>query len=171
VLVLFGYTGLHSLFATQAGAKVCHVDASRPATRWAQANQELSALQSRSIRWIVDDVNKFIRREIRRKSRYDMIIMDPPVFGRGPKGEIWRLSEALQTLVMSCTQVLSEQPVGFLLNAYATNLSPISLFHVLHEAMYPYGGHVLAGELALVDTIVARPLPTALYARWSSEGQ
>ncbi len=171
VLVLFGYTGLHTLVAAQAGARVCHVDASKPATRWAQENQELSGLQDRPIRWIVDDVGKFVKREIRRGSRYDMIIMDPPVFGRGPKGEIWRLHEALQSLLLDCTQVLSQHPVGLLINAYATNISPITLANVMQSAMGGYVGEIKAGELVLVETAAARMLPTALYARWSTPGE
>jgi 23S rRNA (cytosine1962-C5)-methyltransferase len=168
VLVLFGYTGLSTLFAAQLGARVCHVDASRPAVRWAQANQQASQLQDRPIRWIIDDVMKFVRREIRRGSCYDMIIMDPPVFGRGPKGEIWRLGEALPALLTLCTSVLSEQPVGVLVNAYATNFSSLALYNTLAAVMYPYAGVVSAGELALRDTTAQRLLPTALYARWNS---
>src|SRR5262245_38936074 len=105
VLVLFGYTGLVSLFAAQAGAKVCHVDASRPAIQWAQANQLASGLQERPVRWIIDDVTKFLRREERRGVRYDAIIMDPPVFGRGPKGEIWRFGESFPALVDQCVRL------------------------------------------------------------------
>jgi 23S rRNA (cytosine1962-C5)-methyltransferase len=168
VLVLFGYTGLHTLVAAQAGASVCHVDASKPAMRWAQANQEASRLEDRPVRWIVDDVTKFVRREIRRESRYDMVIMDPPVFGRGPKGEIWRLTEALPELIVLCSQLLSQQALGMLVHAYATNISPITLHNVLYEAMQGYAGEVLAGELVLMDTSAARPLPTALFARWTS---
>lgn len=168
VLVLFGYTGLSTLFAAQLGARVCHVDASRPAVRWAQANQLASQLQDRPIRWIIDDVVKFVRREIRRGSRYDMILMDPPVFGRGPKGEIWRLGEALPNLLSLCTEILSDQPVGVLVNAYATNFSSIALYNTLAAAMQPFAGVVSAGELALVDTTMRRLLPTALYARWGS---
>jgi 23S rRNA (cytosine1962-C5)-methyltransferase len=168
VLVLFGYTGLSTLFAAQLGARVCHVDASRPAVRWAQANQEASDLQERPIRWIIDDVMKFVRREIRRGSHYDMIIMDPPVFGRGPKGEIWRLGEALPELLTLCTSILSTQPVGVLVNAYATNFSSIALYNTLAAVMHSYSGNVSAGELALRDTTAQRLLPTALYARWSS---
>ncbi|NJO83709.1 MAG: hypothetical protein HC828_13505 [Blastochloris sp.] len=167
VLVLFGYTGLHTLVAAQCGANVCHVDASRPATRWAQANQEISGLQQCPVRWIVDDVIKFVRREIRRGSRYDMIIMDPPVFGRGPKGEVWRLHETLQSLVGDCTHILSEQPIGLLINAYATHISPITLSNVLSTAMQRYAGDILAGELVLIETTAGRCLPEALYARWS----
>lgn len=167
VLVLFGYTGLSTLFAAQIGARVCHVDASRPAVRWAQENQAASQLQDRPVRWIIDDVLKFVGRELRRGTRYDMILMDPPVFGRGPKGEIWRLTEALPELVERCVQLLSAQPAGVLINAYATNISSIALANVLTAAMHGYAGQVSAGELILIDTAAARPLPTALYARWS----
>jgi 23S rRNA (cytosine1962-C5)-methyltransferase len=169
VLVLFGYTGLHTLVAAQAGARVCHVDASRPAMRWAQANQELSCLQERPVRWIVDDVNKFVAREIRRGSRYDMIIMDPPVFGRGPKGQIWRLNEALRPLMVDCVRLLSQNPVGLLVNAYATSISSVTLFNVVQTAMQSYGGEVLAGELVLVETQAVHTLSTALFARWSPD--
>jgi 23S rRNA (cytosine1962-C5)-methyltransferase len=99
-----------------------------------------------------------------------MIIMDPPVFGRGPKGEIWRLHEALQELVANCVQLLSKQPVGFLINAYATNISSISLFNVLYAAMQGYAGEVVAGELVLREVSATRPLPAALYGRWSAAG-
>jgi 23S rRNA (cytosine1962-C5)-methyltransferase len=168
VLVLFGYTGLYALVAAQAGAAVCHVDASRPATRWAQANQEASGLQDRPIRWIVDDAEKFVRREIRRGSQYELIIMDPPVFGRGPKGEIWRLNEALQPLVHDCTQLLSDQAAGVLISAYATSISPLTLANVLGAALQQRRGATLAGELVLQDTSRRRPLPAALYARWTA---
>jgi 23S rRNA (cytosine1962-C5)-methyltransferase len=169
VLVLFGYTGLHTLVAAQSGASVCHVDASRPATRWAQANQERSGLRDAPVRWIVDDVLKFVEREIRRQSRYDMIVMDPPVFGRGPKGEIWRLHEALQGLLERCTRLLSERALGVLLNAYATNISPITLHNVMGGVMQAYPGTLEAGEMALVETGASRRLlPAALYARWTA---
>lgn len=167
VLVLFGYTGLSTLLAAKAGARVCHVDASRPAVRWAQANQSASQLQDRPIRWIIDDVMKFVGREIRRGSRYDMIVMDPPVFGRGPKGEIWRLGESLPSLITCCTKLLSDRPAGLLVNAYATNFSSITLYNTLATAMRAYPGEVTAGELVVVDTAAMRPLPTALFARWS----
>jgi 23S rRNA (cytosine1962-C5)-methyltransferase len=167
VLVLFGYTGIATLVAAHAGARVCHVDASRPAIRWAQENQEASHLTTYPIRWIVDDVRKFIGREVRRGSRYDLILMDPPVFGRGPKGEIWRLQEGLSELVHTCTQLLSDQAVGLLVNAYATTISALTLGNVLVEASKTVSGKVVAGELVLYERTAARPLSTALYARWS----
>jgi 23S rRNA (cytosine1962-C5)-methyltransferase len=169
VLVLFGYTGLSTLFAARLGARVCHVDASKPAMRWARENQESSRLQDCPIRWIVDDVSKFVDRELRRGTRYDMIVMDPPIFGRGPKGEIWRLHEGLPSLVERCVQLLSSKPAGLLINAYATNLSPLALHNVASTALQGHQGRVSSGELVLVDTTVARLLPTALYARWPEE--
>ncbi len=167
VLVLFGYTGIATLVAAAAGAHVCHVDASRPAIRWAQENQAASQLTTCPIRWIVDDVRKFIGREVRRGSRYDMIIMEPPVFGRGPKGEVWRLQEGLPSLVHTCTELLSNQAMGMLVSAYATTLSALTLFNVVVDAVKTCSGKVDAGELVLRDSAAARPLSTALYARWS----
>ncbi len=169
VLVLFGYTGLSTLFAALVGARVCHVDASRPAVRWAQENQVASRLQHAPVRWIIDDVLKFVQRELRRGTRYDMIVMDPPVFGRGPKGEIWRLTESLPQLLKICRQLLSTQPLGMLINAYATNVSSLTMYNLLADVMRGYGGTITAGELVLLDTAAARPLPAALYARWSND--
>ncbi|MFV9507585.1 MAG: class I SAM-dependent methyltransferase [Oscillochloridaceae bacterium umkhey_bin13] len=170
VLVLFGYTGLSSLVAAQAGAHVTHVDASKPAMRWAQDNQQLSGLSERPIRWLVDDVGKFLARELRRGNRYDLILMDPPVFGRGPKGEIWRLNEQLLTLVQQAAQILSDQPLGLLLSAYATSLSALTLGNVLEVALHGRTGTTSAGELALRES-TGRILPAALYACWSSGPQ
>ncbi|MEI8166498.1 MAG: class I SAM-dependent methyltransferase [Chloroflexales bacterium] len=170
-LVLFGYTGLSSLYAAACGARVTHVDASKPAIRWAQDNQQLSGLGERSLRWLVDDVGKFIAREIRRGSRYDLILMDPPVFGRGPKGEIWRLHEQLTGLVEQCVQLLSERPLGLLLSAYATNMSALTLHNVLAAAMTGRAGTTSAGELVLREQQTERLLPAALYACWSSGKQ
>ncbi len=167
-LILFGYTGLHTLVAAEAGAFVCHVDASKPATRWAQANQELSGLQDRPVRWIVDDALKFVAREARRNSRYDLIVMDPPVFGRGPKGEIWRLQEALHPLLQACVDVLSERAVGLLLNAYATSLSPLTLANVMQGSTERFPGSIAAGEMALHEQSGNRLLPAALFARWTA---
>lgn len=171
VLVLFGYTGLTTLVAAEAGARVCHVDASKPATRWAQENQAVSQLEDRPIRWIVDDVIKFVKREGRRGSRYDLIVMDPPVFGRGPKGEVWRLEQALPELILVCRQILSKNPIGILVNTYATTMSSVTLYNVLASAMHSFAGEVAAGELILVDSTVSRSLSTALFARWSRQDE
>jgi 23S rRNA (cytosine1962-C5)-methyltransferase len=169
VLVLFGYTGLTTLIAAQTGSRVCHVDASRPATSWAKENQSVSGLTDCPIRWIVDDVPKFIEREVRRGSCYDMIIMDPPIFGRGPKGQVWRLQESLHKLVMDCSRLLSEQAVGMLINAYATTFSAITLYNIMAEAVRFLPGEVKAGELVLKDRAAARLLSTTLYACWSRQ--
>jgi 23S rRNA (cytosine1962-C5)-methyltransferase len=168
ILVLFGYTGLSSLYALSCGARVTHVDASKPAIRWAQDNQQLSGLSARPIRWLVDDVGKFVAREIRRNTRYDLILLDPPVFGRGPKGEIWRLHEQLPALIDQCTQLLSDRPLGLLLSAYATNMSALTLHNLLAAALAGRHGSTSAGELTLREQQSARLLPAALYACWSS---
>lgn len=167
VLILFGYTGLMSLFAAHHGARVCHVDASRPAVRWAQQNQEASGLQDKPIRWIVDDVMKFLGREERRGVRYDAIVMDPPAFGRGPKGEIWRFAESFPELLAQCKRVLSDNPVAMLINAYAINGSSLALHHVLAATMGETKGSVTSGELVLEETASQRLIPAALFARWS----
>jgi 23S rRNA (cytosine1962-C5)-methyltransferase len=166
-LVLFGYTGLSSLFAASRGARVTHVDASKPAIRWAQDNQQRSGLSERPIRWLVDDVGKFVAREIRRGNRYDLILLDPPVFGRGPSGEIWRLHEQLTGLVGQCAELLSERPLGIWLSAYATNMSALTLHNVLEAATAGRGGTTSAGELVLREGRDGRLLPAALYACWS----
>jgi len=167
-LVLFGYTGLSTLALAAAGARVTHVDASKPAVRWAQENQELSGLESRPIRWLVDDVGKFVAREARRGARYDIILLDPPVFGRGPRGEVWRLAEQLPALVDQCAQLLSERPLAVLLSAYATNMSALTLANVLGDRLKPFGGATSAGELVLAEAGTGRLMPAALFAAWSS---
>lgn len=169
VLVLFGYTGLSSLYAARAGARVTHVDASKPAIRWAQDNQHESGLHDMPIRWLVDDVGKFVARELRRGNRYDLILMDPPVFGRGPKGEIWRLNEQLPGLVQQCVALLSEQPLGMLISAYATNMSALSIQNVLIAETSSLQGSTSAGELVLRESGSGRMLPAALYACWSDQ--
>ncbi len=167
VLVLFGYTGLSSLYAAAAGARVTHVDASKPAVQWAQSNQQLSGLAERPIRWLIDDVGKFVGRELRRGSSYDLILMDPPVFGRGPNGEIWRLHEQLPALVEQCAQLLSKEPLGILLSAYATNMSALTLSNLLEAGTATKQGTTSAGELVLREQHSGRLLPAALYACWS----
>lgn len=167
-LVLFGYTGLSTLALAAAGARVTHVDASKPSVRWAQENQQLSGLEQRPVRWLVDDVGKFVAREARRGGRYDIILLDPPVFGRGPRGEVWRLHEQLTGLVDQCADLLSERPLAVLLSAYATNMSALTLANVLGARMARLGGATSAGELVLTESGSGRLLPAALYAAWSS---
>jgi 23S rRNA (cytosine1962-C5)-methyltransferase len=166
-LVLFGYTGLSSLHLARYGAHVTHVDASKPAVRWAQENQVLADLADRPIRWLIDDVGKFVARELRRGNRYDLILLDPPVFGRGPNGEIWRLHEQLPQLLAQCARLLNRQPLGVLVCAYATTISALTIGNLLAETMASFDGYLSAGELAIPERTTRRLLPTAIYAAWS----
>nr|BBH95381.1 SAM-dependent methyltransferase [Thermogemmatispora argillosa] len=169
VLNLFGYTGLASLAAASAGASVTHVDASRKILEWARANQALSGLSSRPIRWIVDDALKFAQREVRRGSRYDGLIIDPPKFGRGPRGEVWKLQESLPGLLQTCRSLLSEEPLFVVLTTYAIRASALSLYYALAEMMRGYGGTITTGEMVLIEESAQRLLSTAIFARWSCE--
>ena len=168
VLNLFGYTGVASLAAARAGARVTHVDASPKAIAWARENQALSGLDDRPIRWLVDDALKFVRREARRSAAYDGIILDPPKFGRGPKGEVWEFYRVLPELLEACRAVLSPQASFLVLTAYAVKASSITLHTAVREMMNPMRGSVEAGELALVEKSAGRLLSTAIYARWSA---
>lgn len=165
VLNLFGYTGIASLACAAAGAKVTHVDASYPTIGWARDNQEASSLSDKPIRWIEDDCQKFVSREIKRGTRYDGIIMDPPVFGHGPSGERWEFFESFPKLLKLCTEVLSDKPLFVLINAYAISASSIMLGNILDDVMKPFGGVVEYGELILKDSN-DRELSTGMYARW-----
>ena len=169
VLNLFGYTGVASLAVAQAGAQVTHVDASKKVIAWARENQTLSELDDRPIRWLVDDALKFVQREARRGSQYDGLIIDPPKFGRGPKGEVWKLDEQLPTLLDACRELLSPQPVFVVLTAYAIRASALSLGYALADMCAEYGGSVEAGEMVLVEASAERRLSTAIFARWSKE--
>jgi 23S rRNA (cytosine1962-C5)-methyltransferase len=168
VLNLFGYTGLASLSAALAGAQVTHVDASKKTLTWARENQALSGLEDRSIRWIVDDALKFVLRENRRGVLYDGIIMDPPKFGRGPKGEVWTSVEMLPRLLHACVSILSPKPVFFVLTAYAIRVSALSLYNALSQIMGGKSGKVSCGELVVGDSGAHRDLSLAIFARWSS---
>jgi 23S rRNA (cytosine1962-C5)-methyltransferase len=167
VLNLFGYTGAATLAASQAGASVVHVDASKKAIAWARENQALSGLAERPIRWLVDDVFKFVRREVRRQSRYEGIILDPPKFGRGPEGQVWEFFEMLPNLLEECRQLLSPQPLFVALTAYAIRASALSAFYGLQEMVAGLGGEITTGELALLERSAGRVLSTAIFARWS----
>jgi len=169
VLNLFGYTGLASLAAAQAGARVTHVDASHKAITAAVENQKLSALTDRPIRWLVDDALKFVQREVRRGRHYQGIILDPPKFGRGPKGEIWKLLEQLPELLAALRVLLGERPLFLILTAYAIRTSALALREALHDTLGDLGGQIEAGEMALRDG-AGRLVPTAIYARWSAQG-
>jgi 23S rRNA (cytosine1962-C5)-methyltransferase len=166
VLNLFGYTGVASLVMAAAGAHVTHVDASKKAVAWARDNAELSGLADRPIRWITEDARKYVQREVRRGSRYDGIILDPPKYGRGPGGEVWRLFEDLPELARLCAELLSDGAAFLVLNAYAERISGAALSGLLAEAMAGRGGAIEWGELALAEDSGARQIGMSFYARW-----
>lgn len=168
VLNLFAYTGGATVAAAKAGAFVCHVDASKGMTQRAKQNAEISGLPGDSVRFIVDDCIKFVEREIRRQSFYDGIILDPPSFGRGPKGEKWVLEECLDELVTKITGVLSEKPLFVILNSYTSGLSPSVCGYVLSKAMQSrFGGSVESDELGLPVKDTGLYLPCGAAARWT----
>ncbi len=150
ILNLFAYTGGATLACAAAGARVCHVDASKGMVQWARENAALSGLSERPVRWIVDDCKKFVEREIRRGVRYDGVVMDPPSYGRGPGGEVWKLEDSVYELVRTCAQVLSEDAQFFLLNSYTTGLSPSVMQYILSVTVGAmHGGTVTADEIGL----------------------
>jgi 23S rRNA (cytosine1962-C5)-methyltransferase len=169
LLNLFGYTGVASLVAAAAGAAVTHVDASKKAIGWARENAALSGLDDRPVRWICEDVRHYVRRELRRGSRYDAIILDPPKYGRGPNGEVWRLFEDMPDLLRTCVSLLSERPLFLIVNAYAERISGLSLAGLLAEAIAPRGGSIDWGELALMEEAGDRGVGLSFFARWSGE--
>ncbi len=169
VLNLFGYTGLASLAAAKAGAAVTHVDASKKSVTWARDNQILSGLEDKPIRWIVDDALKFVEREGRRGTKYDGIILDPPKFGRGPKGEIWEVYESLPELLTACRAVLSQEPLFLALTMYAIRASAVHLYQSVDEMMRPFNGKTDAGELVARESSQGRLLSQAVYARWEAK--
>jgi 23S rRNA (cytosine1962-C5)-methyltransferase len=166
VLNLFGYTGVASLVMAAAGAAVTHVDASKRAVGWARENAELSGLSDRPIRWIVEDAKKYVAREVRRGSTYDGIVLDPPKYGRGPAGEVWRLFEDLPELVGLCGQLLSENARFLVLNAYAERISGAALSGLLAQTLAGRGGRIEWGELTLVQEDGAREIGMSFFARW-----
>lgn len=169
VLNLFAYTGGATLAAAKAGASVTHVDASKGMVNWAKENARSSGLAEAPIRWIVDDCVKFVEREIRRGNRYDGIIMDPPSYGRGPKGEIWKIEEAIHPFVKLCAQLLSEEPLFYLINSYTTGLAPSVLTYMLSTELPPkYKGIVRSDELGLPVTKSGLILPCGASGRWES---
>ncbi|WP_421935719.1 class I SAM-dependent methyltransferase [Phenylobacterium sp.] len=167
VLNLFGYTGVASLVMAAAGAAVTHVDASKKAVAWARENAELSGLADRPIRWIVEDAKKYVAREVRRGSKYDGIILDPPKYGRGPDGQVWRLFEDLPELAALCCELLSENAKFLVLNAYAERISGAALAGLLAEKLSDRGGHIGWGELALMEERGDRAIGMSFYARWT----
>ena len=169
VLNLFGYTGAASLACAKAGAQVCHVDASKGMVAWAKENAAASGLADRPVRWLVDDCMKFVQREQRRGNHYEGIIMDPPSYGRGPGGEVWKLEEQLYALVEMCIPIMSENPLFFLLNSYTTGLSPAVMEYLLGVLLQKrFGGKVSSGEIGLPVTESGLVLPCGSTAIWES---
>jgi 23S rRNA (cytosine1962-C5)-methyltransferase len=167
VLNLFGYTGVASLVCAAAGAAVTHVDASKRAIGWARDNAALAGLEDRPIRWICEDARRYVQREVRRGSRYDGIILDPPKYGRGPNNEVWRLFEHLPELSRLCAELLSENASFILLNAYAARISGVALAHLLAQDLNDRGGRIDWGELALQEEAGDRLIGLSFYARWT----
>ena len=167
VLNLFGYTGGASLACAAAGASVCHVDASKGMVAWARENAALSGLADRPIRWIVDDCGKFVAREARRGNTYDAIIMDPPSYGRGPSGEIWKLEDSIYELMNACCGILSETPLFVAVNSYTTGLSPAVMEYMLKtELCGRYGGTTCSDEIGLPVTATGGAVPAGATSLW-----
>ncbi|WP_455715831.1 class I SAM-dependent methyltransferase [Anaerosporobacter sp.] len=170
VLNLFAYTGGATLSAAAAGASVTHVDASKGMVTWAKENAKSSGLGDAPIRYIVDDCVKFVEREIRRGNTYDAIIMDPPSYGRGPKGEIWKIEESIYPFVQLCAKVLSDKPLFFLINSYTTGLQPAVLAYMMGTELVPrFGGVVNADEIGLPVSSNGLTLPCGASGRWESK--
>lgn len=170
VLNLFAYTGGATLAAAKAGAKVTHVDASKGMVTWGKENAVASGLEDAPIRWLVDDCVKFVEREIRRGNHYDGIIMDPPSYGRGPKGEIWKLEEKIHPFIALASQLLSDNPLFFLVNSYTTGLAPAVLTYMISiEVGKKFGGHVESQEIGLPVKETGLILPCGASGRWSAE--
>jgi 23S rRNA (cytosine1962-C5)-methyltransferase len=168
VLNLFGYTGLASLSAAKAGANVTHLDASKKSVQYAKENQHLSGLGEKPIRWIIDDAMKFVMRESRRGVHYEGIILDPPKFGRGPKGEVWEFFKMLPFLLQEIRPVLASKPLFLVITAYAIRASALSLHYSIEEMMKSYKGVVSSGELVINEKSTGRILSMAITSRWSS---
>lgn len=169
VLNLFAYTGGATLACAKAGASVSHVDASKGMVQWARENAQVSGLSDKPIRWLVDDCEKFVAREIRRGNFYDGIVMDPPSYGRGPGGEVWKLEDCVYDLVKLCANVLSDKPLFFLLNSYTTGLSPSVMAYILSEVLQKkFGGQVTAEEIGLPVNCASMPLPCGSTAIWQA---
>ena len=169
VLNLFAYTGGATVACLSAGASVCHVDSSKGMTTWAKENVESSGLRDKTVRFIVDDVIKFVNREIRRGNKYDAIIMDPPSYGRGKNGEVWQFENNISDLVELCTEVLSDNPLFFLINSYTTGISSKVLANLLELNMKKYDGKISNGEIGLPMKDSNLVLPCGIYGRWESK--
>jgi 23S rRNA (cytosine1962-C5)-methyltransferase len=168
VLNLFGYTGGATMAALSAGAEVTHVDGSKSAITWAKENAELSGLINKPVRWIIDDARKFVTREIKRSGKYDGIIMDPPSFGRGGKGEIWKIETDFIKLLEECSKILSDKPLFFIINGYAAGYSSSAYYNALEPIMKKYSGNFEIGELSIEESKSGRILPCGIFVRWSN---
>ena len=170
VLNLFGYTGLASLVAARAGAEVTHVDASKKAIGWARENQEMARLSQKPVRWICEDAMRFAEREERRGSRYDIILLDPPAYGRGPKGEVWQLFDDLPAMAELCRAILSPKPLAVVLTAYSIRASFFAMHALMRDTFAEMGdgmgGRVESGELVIREEAAGRRLSTSLFSRW-----
>ena len=169
VLNLFAYTGGATIAAAAAGASVTHVDASKGMVTWAKENAVSSGLKDAPIRWFVDDCVKFVEREIRRGNHYDAIIMDPPSYGRGPKGEIWKIEESVYPLVQLCSQILTDDPLFFLINSYTTGLQPAVLSYMMHTVLGKYNGTITAEEIGLPVSSNGLVLPCGASGRFQAK--
>ncbi len=172
VLNLFGYTGGATLACAKAGASVTHVDASKSAVTWANDNTKISGLKDSSIRLILEDALSFVKKEVKRGKKYDAIIMDPPAFGRGAKGEVWKIEDSFLPLLKNCFELLSDNPSFFLINGYASGYSATAYHNNLEDLVKKYGGKVESGELAIEEKLSddekqGRLLPCGIFARWT----
>ena len=167
VLNLFGYTGVGTLQLSDAGARLVHVDASKKSVDQGKANAALAAMTDKPIRWIVDDASKFTAREVRRGRRYDGMLLDPPKFGRGPEGEVWRLEENLAPLLAGCRQLLDRDSRFLVLTVYAVRMSALAIGELVNQTLGDLGGRVEMGEMAVREERRGLLLPTAIFARWS----
>jgi 23S rRNA (cytosine1962-C5)-methyltransferase len=169
VLNLFGYTGVGTLQLSDAGARLVHVDASKKSVDQGKDNACLSGFDGRPIRWIVDDAGKFTAREVRRARRYDGIVLDPPKFGRGPEGEVWRLEEGLAPLLADCRRLMDENSRFLVLTVYAVRMSAVAIGELVRQTFANLGGTVEMGEMAVREEARGLLLPTAIFARWSAK--
>lgn len=167
ILNLFAYTGVATMFAAKAGARVTHVDSSKPAITWANENRELNGLSDAPVRWIVDDAMLFTDKEIKRGNKYDAIIMDPPVYGHGPTGKPWNFQKDFPKLLANCQKLLSDRPFFVLINAYAVSTSPITLENTLRDTLGKMKGIIEPGELILKEKSSGRKLSTGIWAKWT----
>ena len=171
VLNLFGYTGVGTLQLSDAGARLVHVDASKKSVEQGKENARLSRMNDRPIRWIVDDASKFTAREVRRGRRYDGILLDPPKFGRGPEGEVWRLEENLAPLLADCRRLIDENSRFLVLTVYAVRISALAIGELVRQTFADLGGIVEVGEMSVREDARRLLLPTAIFARWSKSGR